>query len=164
MSAQAHILVSSGTQDIDDRIAHFTAKLAYETDAWDLRDIEEDVVIVDARSDSAFAAEHIPGAISFPHRTINAQTTAALRRDCLYVTYCDGIGCNASTKSALNLARLGFRVKELIGGLDWWKRDGYAHRHEHPRIGLKPLRSDRQAFPEEQPAWPARQNPVSSSF
>jgi rhodanese-related sulfurtransferase len=41
------------------------------------------------------------------------------------VTYCDGIGCNASTKGALNMAKLGFRVKELIGGLDWWKRDGH---------------------------------------
>ena len=38
---------------------------------------------------------------------------------------CDGIGCNASTKGALNMSRLGFRVKELIGGLDWWKRDGH---------------------------------------
>jgi len=41
------------------------------------------------------------------------------------VTYCDGIGCNASTKGALNMARLGFKVRELIGGLDWWKRDGH---------------------------------------
>jgi hypothetical protein len=23
------------------------------------------------------------------------------------------------------MTRLGFRVKELIGGLDWWKRDGH---------------------------------------
>ena len=30
-----------------------------------------------------------------------------------------------STKGALNMLRLGFRVKELIGGLDWWKRDGH---------------------------------------
>ena len=27
--------------------------------------------------------------------------------------------------SALNMTKLGFRVKELMGGLDWWKRDGY---------------------------------------
>jgi rhodanese-related sulfurtransferase len=39
--------------------------------------------------------------------------------------YCDGIGCNASTKGAAKLTSLGFKVKELIGGLDWWKRDGY---------------------------------------
>jgi rhodanese-related sulfurtransferase len=57
---------------------------------------------------------------------MNEQTTSALDRAALYVTYCDGIGCNASTKGALNLARLGFQVRELIGGLDWWKRDGYA--------------------------------------
>ncbi len=25
----------------------------------------------------------------------------------------------------INMARIGFRVKELMGGLDWWKRDGY---------------------------------------
>ena len=43
----------------------------------------------------------------------------------IIVTYCDGIGCNASTKGALNMTRLGFRVKELMGGLDWWKRDGH---------------------------------------
>ncbi len=25
----------------------------------------------------------------------------------------------------MNMTKLGFRVKELIGGLDWWKRDGH---------------------------------------
>lgn len=35
------------------------------------------------------------------------------------------ICCNASTKGALNMAKLGFRVKELIGGLDWCKRDNH---------------------------------------
>ena len=43
----------------------------------------------------------------------------------MYVTYCDGIGCNGSTKGAYKLAKLGFRVKELIGGLDFWLRDGH---------------------------------------
>ena len=52
-------------------------------------------------------------------------TTRELDKSKLYVTYCDGIGCNASTKGALNMAKLGFQVKELMGGLDWWKRDGY---------------------------------------
>lgn len=57
---------------------------------------------------------------------MTTETTAHLDRDALVVTYCDGIGCNASTKGALAMARLGFTVKELLGGLDWWKRDGYA--------------------------------------
>jgi rhodanese-related sulfurtransferase len=53
------------------------------------------------------------------------ESTAHLDRDILYITYCTGIGCNASTKGALNMVKLGFRVKELTGGLDWWKHDGY---------------------------------------
>jgi hypothetical protein len=36
-----------------------------------------------------------------------------------------GIGCNGSTKGALKMTELGFRTKELIGGLDWWKRDDH---------------------------------------
>ena len=71
------------------------------------------------------AREHIPGAINLPHRAMRAESVAAIDRTALVVTYCDGIGCNASTKGALAMTRLGFRVKELIGGLDWWKRDGH---------------------------------------
>ena len=111
-----------------DHIQHYRDKLRYETDSWDLNEAiqnGERVVVIDARSPEAFAEGHIPGAINFPHRTMNEDSTANLDREALYVTYCDGIGCNASTKSALNMARLGFRVKELMGGLDWWQRDGY---------------------------------------
>lgn len=114
--------------DARQQLAHYVNKLAYEIDSWDLSvalEAGENVIVVDARSADAFAREHIPGAINVPHRTMRAETVAALDRDALVVTYCDGIGCNASTKGALNMTRLGFRVKELLGGLDWWKRDGH---------------------------------------
>ena len=81
--------------------------------------------MIDARSRDAYAAGHIPGAVSFPHREMSAETTAPLDRSKVYVVYCDGIGCNASTKGAYKLAGLGFRVKELLGGIDWWRRDGH---------------------------------------
>ena len=113
---------------MDAQRAHYADKLAYEIDSWDLKialEADENVVVIDARSSEAFAREHIPGAINVPHRTMRAESVAALDRDALVVTYCDGIGCNASTKGALAMTRLGFRVKELIGGLDWWKRDGH---------------------------------------
>jgi rhodanese-related sulfurtransferase len=93
---------------------HYRAKLEFETDAWDLNEMlrgEERVVVIDARSEAAYAQEHISGAVSFPHRRMNADSTRELDRGTLYVTYCDGIGCNASTKGALKLAELGFRVK-----------------------------------------------------
>jgi rhodanese-related sulfurtransferase len=112
-----------------DAITFYEHKLAFETDSWDLKtmlDKGDKIILIDARAANAFAAEHIPGAINIPHRTMTTETTAHLDRDALVVTYCDGIGCNASTKGALAMARLGFTVKELLGGLDWWKRDGYA--------------------------------------
>jgi rhodanese-related sulfurtransferase len=66
-----------------------------------------------------------PGAVSLPRRKMSAKTTAQLDRNKVYVDYCDGIDCNASTKGAYNLAGLGFRVEELLGGIDWWRRDGH---------------------------------------
>ena len=114
---------------MEQQIAHYENKLKYEIDAWDLFDAlnkGENVIVIDARSPEAFANEHIPGAINIPPRTMRQETTMDLKKDFLYVTYCDGIGCNASTKGALNMTRLGFKVKELIGGIDWWKRDGFA--------------------------------------
>src|SRR5512135_458611 len=106
----------------------FKAKLENETDPSDLKetlDNSNELIIVDARSSVAFEQEHIPNAISLPHRTMNAESTAHLDKSKIYVSYCDGIGCNASTKGAYKLAQLGFRVRELIGGLEWWKREGF---------------------------------------
>ena len=113
---------------MNEQLDHYANKLAYETDSWDLKvamEQGENVVVIDARSPEAYEEEHIPGAINIPHRQMNPDTTAHLDGEALIVTYCDGIGCNASTKGALNMTRLGFRVKELMGGLDWWKRDGH---------------------------------------
>lgn len=112
----------------EEQIRHYTSKLNHETDSWDLNSLiqaREDIVVIDTRSPEAYAKEHIPGSINLPHRTMSVETTREIDRRALVVTYCDGIGCNASTKGALAMARLGFHVKELIGGLDWWKRDGY---------------------------------------
>lgn len=125
MSSVLRILAATPQQSLD----YLQAKLAFYTDAWDLaedlgRQIP-DIVVIDARAPEAYRAGHICGAINFPHREMDATTTARLDRSKVYVTYCDGIGCNGSTKAAWKLASLGFQVKELIGGLDFWKRDGH---------------------------------------
>lgn len=122
------------------RVDFYSAKLEYETDSWDLSEAlnnGEDVVVIDTRSPEAYSLEHIPTAINIPHRTMCEETTNELDRSKLYVTYCDGIGCNASTKGALNMSKLGFNVKELLGGLDWWKRDGYETEGEQAVEGTK---------------------------
>ncbi len=114
---------------MNEQIKYYENKLKYEMDPSDLFDAinnSEKIVVIDARKPQGFESEHIPGAINFPHRTMNEESTKQLDKNILYVTYCDGVGCNASTRAALNLAQLGFRVKELTGGIKWWKFDGYA--------------------------------------
>ena len=83
------------------------------------------IVVLDTRSEAHYAAGHIPGAINFPHRLMSEESTRTLDRSKTYVTYCDGIGCNGSTKGAYKLAKNGLRVKEMLGGLDFWIRDGF---------------------------------------
>lgn len=104
-------------------------KLSFYTDAADvaedLKNRIQGIVVVDTRSEAHYQRGHIPGAISFPHRLMTPEATGHLNRDVVYVTYCDGIGCNGSTNGAYKLAKLGLRVKELIGGLDFWIRDGH---------------------------------------
>jgi len=104
-------------------------KLSYHADAWDvaedLRSGVSALVVIDTRSEAHYAQGHVPGAIHFPHRLMDAASTAGLDRSKVYVTYCDGIGCNGSTKGAYKLAALGFTVKEMLGGLDFWRRDGH---------------------------------------
>jgi rhodanese-related sulfurtransferase len=83
------------------------------------------LVIVDARYPETYAVEHLPGAVNLPWREIDEATTAHLLREALYVVYCWDASCHASTKTASRLEALGFRVKELHGGLHAWKKQGY---------------------------------------
>ena len=121
-----------------EQLIYYTNKLAFEMDSSDLYAALEqnsNIVIVDGRSEEAYAAEHIPGAVNLPHRTISSDGTKDFDKHMIYVCYCDGIGCNASTKTALKLLTLDFAVKELIGGLDWWKRDGYDTEGNKSKVG-----------------------------
>jgi rhodanese-related sulfurtransferase len=129
MTVEFSAVLEFGAPTASQAAAAMADKLQFHADSWDLSvDLKAghpDVVAVDARSRDAYARGHIPGAISFPHREMTEESTAALDRNKVYVVYCDGIGCNGSTKGAYKLSRLGFRVKELLGGLDWWRRDEY---------------------------------------
>ncbi|WP_430906579.1 rhodanese-like domain-containing protein [Maribacter sp. 2-571] len=120
------------------QIEFYENKLAYQmdpSDLWDALENEESVVALDTRKAFGFEKEHIPTAINLPHREMNTENTAHLDPSKTYVCYCDGIGCNASTKGALQMAKLGFKVKELVGGLEWWKFDGYATEGTAPTGG-----------------------------
>lgn len=111
------------------QIEFYQQKLAYEMDSADLfvaLENKENIIVIDTRQTHGFEKEHIPGAVNLPHLQMNEANTQHLDKSLTYVCYCDGIGCNGSTKGALKMTQLGFKVKELIGGLEWWKKDGFA--------------------------------------
>lgn len=105
---------------------HFSSKLQFETDIadlmYDLQKSNTDFVVIDTRHPKAFERCHIPGAINLPR--INEETTSGLPKSKPCVVYCWGPACNGSTKGAMKLAALGFKAKELIGGLEYWRKEG----------------------------------------
>ena len=105
--------------------AYFLRKLSCETDPADVyTDLQHgvtDFVLADVRSPQDYARSHAVGAINLPQATISADTTAHLSKDKLLVVYCWGPGCNGATKAAAKLSALGFAVKEMIGGIEYWE-------------------------------------------
>ena len=123
---------------MQEQIDYYKSKLTFEMDPSDLYNAFEEnteFIALDTRQTFGFEKEHIPTAINLPHREMTLETTKHLDKTKTYVCYCDGIGCNASTKGALKMTKLGFKVQELIGGLEWWKFDGYATEGTKPTGG-----------------------------
>jgi rhodanese-related sulfurtransferase len=114
---------------------YFARKLAYETDPADVWHAIDsgtvDFLLVDCRPVGNYTKAHLPGAINLPLREITPQRVRDLPNLPL-VTYCWGPSCNASTKGAFALTALGRPAKEMIGGLEYWIREG------HPTEGKRP--------------------------
>lgn len=113
----------------EEAAAHFERLLAFETDCWDVHAAIEtgnaQFTILDVRSPEAYAKGHLPGALNLPHRRITDRNLAALGPETLFVVYCDGPHCNGADRGALRLARLGRKVKKMIGGVEGWKDEGF---------------------------------------
>jgi rhodanese-related sulfurtransferase len=41
------------------------------------------------------------------------------------VAYCWGPGCNGATRAALALSEAGFQAREMLGGIEYWIREGF---------------------------------------
>ena len=110
-------------------LAHFERRLRVETDCSDVHESLKgalDFVLVDVRGPKSFAAGHVPGAVNIPHRTMSAERMAQFPKDTAFVVYCAGPHCNGANKAAVRLARLGYRVKEMIGGVTGWLDEDFA--------------------------------------
>lgn len=97
----------------------FATKLRFETDPADVwaamqADGGAPFTLVDARSRASYDRAHLPGAISVHDELPGGPL----------VTYCWSPGCNGATKAAARLHEEGREVKEMIGGLEYWVREG----------------------------------------
>ncbi|MGW4684885.1 rhodanese-like domain-containing protein [Streptomyces sp. NPDC004244] len=114
--------------------AYFAASLAFHADVSDVAAAfrahrEQGAALgfqlVDSRSTPAWDQAHVPGAVHLPTALVPQQAEQLLDKTVPVVTYCWGPGCNGATRSALALARLGFQVKEMLGGIEYWIREGF---------------------------------------
>ena len=141
-------------------LTHFAARLAFETDVSDVHAdlmtglLGQAFVLVDSRSREAWDQGHIPGAVHLPTREIAPRAADQSISELIppglpCVTYCWGPGCNGATRAALELARLGVAVKEMIGGFEYWVREGFAY---ETRWGLREPATDPLTAPADQAA------------
>lgn len=112
-----------------DAVAFFASRLAFQTDVADVHagfaSGTPGFALVDSRSPAGWAQGRIPGAVHLPTAEIPERAHAVLDAGLPVVTYCWGPGCNGATRSALSLTRLGYVVREMLGGIEYWIREGF---------------------------------------
>src|SRR5690242_20472407 len=112
--------------------AHFRASLTFHADVSDVAAAlaaggDPGFVVLDSRSTESWDQGHLPGALHLPTALIPERAEQLLDRSVPVVTYCWGPGCNGATRAALALAELGYQVKEMLGGFEYWAREGFAY-------------------------------------
>jgi rhodanese-related sulfurtransferase len=80
--------------------------------------------VADSRSQESWDQGHVSGAIHLPTTDIATRAAEVIPPGATVVTYCWGPGCNGAHKAALEFAKLGYPVKEMIGGFEYWAREG----------------------------------------
>jgi rhodanese-related sulfurtransferase len=78
---------------------------------------------IDVRSREAWDQGHAAAATHIPRGEL-AGRLADLDASIPIVVYCWGPACNGGTKAAHLLASLGRAVKEMLGGFEYWAREG----------------------------------------
>ena len=122
--------------------AFFAARLDFQTDVSDVQAAlakpDPGLVLLDSRSRRAWEQGHIPGARHLPTAEIAGRAAESLDPAVPVVTYCWGPGCNGATRAALALAQAGYDVREMIGGVEYWVREGFPLRTPEGEVTAEP--------------------------
>ena len=110
-------------------VAYFTARLTFHTDVADVHASlalsDPGFVLIDSRALPGWQQGHIPGALRLPTGDIAARALVELDPRSRLSPTAGVQGCDGATRAALAFATLGFRVKEMIGGIEYWIREGF---------------------------------------
>jgi rhodanese-related sulfurtransferase len=123
--------------------AYFAASLAFHADVSDVAAAlaaagGPGFVVVDSRSAASWAQGHIPGALHLPTARIPHDAPALLDPAVPVVVHCWGPGCNGATRAAHALATLGYQVKEMLGGIEYWIREGFGYESADGSVRREP--------------------------
>ena len=88
------------------------------------RSRSRDVIILDTRPASEYAAGHIPGALSVPVDELQRRLKK-LPKHKEYVAYCRGPYCVYADRAVEMLSRSGRRARRLLGGFPEWRAAGF---------------------------------------
>lgn len=118
---------ASQTTAAAEATAHFAAHLRFETDPSDVYEAQkrgDTFVLIDVRSTAAWQQGRIQGALHMPYQEMTQRAPLELDPSVPVVVYCWSPGCNAAHKGALILSQLGYAVRDMIGGYEYWVRSG----------------------------------------
>jgi len=104
-------------------LQYFEDKMAFTTGPIELSHAlngKQDIVLVDVRAPEDFEQGHISGAVSLPRDKWS--TPSGLRKDKLNVIYCYSHVCHLGAAACVELARQGFPVMEMDGGVLVWTK------------------------------------------
>jgi rhodanese-related sulfurtransferase len=110
-----------------DALAYFTGLMTYSTDVSDvyaaLDDEDPGFTLIDSRGAAAWFQGRVPGAVHLPTDEIAARASE-IDSSKPVVVYCWGPGCNGAYRAAVEFAKLGYQVKYMMGGFEYWVREG----------------------------------------
>lgn len=103
-------------------------RLSYEIDVLDVANglARHAFTVVDTRKLQSWEHGHVPGAVHVPDIVTRGDLTDRLPLERSVVVYGWGPGCDGGTRAAAVLADLGYDVREMVGGFEYWCRTGLA--------------------------------------
>lgn len=85
----------------------------------------EDIIILDVRSEDSYMIEHIKNALNIPYRDLEGRT-GELDNKKEIIVYCGNYDCGLSTNAVTLLIKTGFKnVYALEGGIESWQNSAY---------------------------------------